>query len=986
MASAAPGRTPSQPTSSDAGSDCETAIINGVGNAGKPPGTKPTPPGTNVNAVTSPEASPRKMESPTFTYFPGRAGEAKKGLQESSLELLASIPEESSLSPSSGNLHRSLRGPLLCALVSLLLSATVLASCAVLAYVELFYRWSFPLRVDCDLDPTREGLADYGRCLRRGCKYVSTDSALPMCFFPEDYGYVMVSQERHANGSGFTALLKRPALPPLFGGEFEDVVVNVSFFTPSRLRVQMVPDGHSYHPIVLEEDNLQRCNENDTGYELLLGESGRLFGIAVTRKENGAVIFDTRLPGTVLSKQFLQVSTRLTTANIFGLGGLSPKETLKQDINWKTVTFFNKRINGRPSDYFGVHHFYMVVEEDGKANGLFLRNGNAMDVLLQPEKVITFRTTGGLLDFDIFLGDSPDDVLRQFTELVGRPAMPPLWALGHHVSVAADVEISQVWRLLQMLNESGIEVAALHINKGIANGKLATNDSLMAKEMFRLQHETQYTNIRYLLRADPLMPSPGVHMIPLIENEGGESSTDNAFVDFTNPETMMAWTNNLRSLYGTFGFDGLLLDMNEPTYPPELNRSSPMCSKNKWNNPPYHVGFQHWGRGMFENSVCGDANQSAGIHYDMHNLYGYHHSKTTWQSLVNLTTGRGGQRPMILSRATFSGSGSFGGHWFEEEECSWEGLRRTIVKAVKFSMLGMPLVGGYCHWSNESEDVRLAWHEVSALLPLSIRRMGLVENLEEDEVATRLLNASAGVLATRKRLLPYMYTVFYEAHVIGGAVLRALFYEYPTDPNAMTISHQFLWGSALLVSPKIQEDAPGMEGYFPAGQWCDFYAGESINLKRGGDITLNSENVALHVRGGFIIPLLRPVDNRNSSVKELELFISPDENGDASGFLFWDDGITYHADMTKAPATLLNFTLFKEQNASTLAISAVEKSSHNRDVLMIQSVTFCNVASPVSVLLDGKTVETSTYDSNLKVLWIESLFLDATNHTLVMNS
>ncbi|KAH8038323.1 hypothetical protein HPB51_001106 [Rhipicephalus microplus] len=702
------------------------------------------------------QLEPEKMASPTFTYFPGRAGEAKKGLQESSLELLASIPEESSLSPSSGNLHRSLRGPLLCALVSLLLSATVLASCAVLAYVELFYRWSFPLRVDCDLDPTRGGLADYGRCLRRGCKYVSTDSALPTCFFPVDYGYVMVSQERHADGSGFKALLKRPALPPLFGGEFEDVAVNVYF---SRL----LGFACNYHPIVLEEDNLQRCNENDTGYEVLLGESGRLFGIAVTRKENGAVIFDTRLPGTVLSKQFLQVSTRLTTANIFGLGGLSPKETLKQDINWKTVTFFNKRINGRPSEYFGVHPFYMVVEEDGKANGLFLRNGNAMDVLLQPEKVITFRTTGGLLDFDIFLGDSPDDVLRQFTE-------------------------------------------------------------------------------------------------------------DNAFVDFTNPETMMAWTSNLRSLYGTFGFDGLLLDINEPTYPPELSRFSTMCSKNKWNNPLYPVGFQHWGRGMFENSVCGDANQSAGIHYDMHNLYGYHHSKTTWQSLVNLTTERGGERPMILSRATFSGSGSFGGHWFEEEECSWESLRRTIVKAVKFSMLGMPLVGGYCHWSNESEDARLAWHEVTALLPLSIRRMTLAENLE----------------------------------------------------------------------------------------------GESINLQRGGDITLNSENVALHVRGGFIIPLLRPVDNRNSSVKELELFISPDENGDASGFLFWDDGITYHADMTKAPTMLLNFTLFKEQNVSTLAISAVKKNSQSQDVLMIQSVTFCNAASPVSVLLDGKTVETSTYDSNLK--------------------
>ncbi|XP_049270828.1 sucrase-isomaltase, intestinal isoform X2 [Rhipicephalus sanguineus] len=901
------------------------------------------------------------MASSTFSYCPSRAAEAKKGLQDSSLELLASIPEESSLSRSSGHLHRSLRGPLLCALVSLLLSVTVLASCAVLVYVEVYYRSSFPLRVDCNLDPTTGGLADYGRCIRRGCKYVSTDSTMPACFFPEEYGYVTESEERHADGSGFTARLKRPDSPPLFGEEFNDVAVNVSFLTPSRLRVQMIPDGHSYQPIVFEEDKLQRCNENDTVYEVSQEQSGRLFGIVVRRKENGAVIFDTRLPGTVLSEQFLQVSTRLTTANIFGLGGLSPKETLKQDINWKTITFFNKRIHNRPSEYFGVHPFYMVVEEDGKANGIFLRNGNAMDVLLQPEKVITLRTTGGLLDFDIFLGDNPDDVLRQFTELVGRPAMPPLWALGHHVSVEADVEISQVWPLLQTLQQAGIEVAALHLNEGIANGKFATDDSSIVDEILRLRNDTQDAGIRYLLRAEI------------------------AFVDFTNPETEMKWTKTLRSLLENIGFDGLLLDMSEPTYPPELNRSGIKCPENKWNNPPYPVGFQHWGRAMFENSVCGDANQSTGTHYNLHNLYGYHHSKTTWKSLINLLKERGGQRPMILSRSTFSGSGSFGGHWFEEPECSWEGLRRTIVKAVEFSMFGMPLVGGYCHWSNKSEDVRLAWLKVSALLPLSIRRMSRAENLEEDEATSRLLNASGTVLATRKLLLPYIYTVFYEAHVMGGAVLRAPFYEFPTDPYAMNISYQFLWGSALLVSPRIQEDAPGVDAYFPAGQWCDFYTGESINLQRGGNVTLNSENAALHVRGGFIIPLLRPVDNQSSSVRKLELFVSPDENGEASGFLYWDDGITYYEDMTVAVATRLNFTLTKEQNVSKLSLSAVKKNSHKQEALMIDSVTFCNAAPPVSVLLDGKTSVNSTYNSNLKVLRVALLSMDDTNHVIAMN-
>ncbi|XP_049519504.1 uncharacterized protein LOC125943951 [Dermacentor silvarum] len=134
----------------------------------------------------------RQRRSPT-SRAELAVGGGKKGLQESSLELLASIPEESSLSHSSGHLQRSMRQPLLCALVSLLLLATVLASCAVLVYVEVYYRWSFPLRVDCNLDPAG-GAVDYGQCLRRGCKYVSTDSVIPTCFFPEGYGYLKESE------------------------------------------------------------------------------------------------------------------------------------------------------------------------------------------------------------------------------------------------------------------------------------------------------------------------------------------------------------------------------------------------------------------------------------------------------------------------------------------------------------------------------------------------------------------------------------------------------------------------------------------------------------------------------------------------------------------------------------------------------------------------------------------------------------------------
>ena len=75
----------------------------------------------------------------------------------------------------------------------------------------------------------------------------------------------------------------------------------------------------------------------------------------------------------------------------------------------------------------------MNIEPSGAANGVFLLNSNAIDIVLQPTPAITYRTIGGVLDFYVFLGPTPDDVITQFTSVVGRPFLPPYWGLGFHL-------------------------------------------------------------------------------------------------------------------------------------------------------------------------------------------------------------------------------------------------------------------------------------------------------------------------------------------------------------------------------------------------------------------------------------------------------------------------------------------------------------------------------------------------------------------------
>ena len=115
---------------------------------------------------------------------------------------------------------------------------------------------------------------------------------------------------------------------------------------------------------------------------------------------------------------------------------------------------------------YGSHPFYLSVEDqtNGNSNGVFLFNSNAMDIILQPKPAITWRTIGGILDFFVFLGPKPKDVIQQvfnslifyfiesfniiyiqkYNQLIGKPHLPPYWALGFHLCKYGDYSLEKM--------------------------------------------------------------------------------------------------------------------------------------------------------------------------------------------------------------------------------------------------------------------------------------------------------------------------------------------------------------------------------------------------------------------------------------------------------------------------------------------------------------------------------------------------------------
>ncbi|XP_029815980.1 lysosomal alpha-glucosidase, partial [Manacus vitellinus] len=373
--------------------------------------------------------------------------------------------------------------------------------------------------------------------------------------------------------------------------------------------------------------------------------------------------------------------------------------------------------------------FYLVMEDDGSAHGVFLLNSNAMDVLLQPSPALTWRTTGGILDFYIFLGPDPKSVVRQYLDVVGFPFMPPYWGLGFHLCRWGYSSTDITRQVVANMTAARFPLDVQWNDLDYADAK---RDFTFNKKSFKdypeMVQDFHRCGLRYIMIVDAGISSsgpPGTYKPydeglkrgVFIRNATGQPLVGKVwpgptvFPDFTNPETHEWWHDMVKDFHDQVPFDGMWLDMNEPSNFVEGSQDG--CPQNNLEQPPYVPGV--FGGRLRAGTICASSQQFLSSHYNLHSLYGLTEAIASHNALLRVR----GKRPFVISRSTFAGHGRYAGHWTGDVGSNWEQLYYSIPEVLLFNLFGVPLVGAdICGFAGDtSEELCVRWTQLGAFYP-----------------------------------------------------------------------------------------------------------------------------------------------------------------------------------------------------------------------------------------------------------------------------
>ncbi len=524
--------------------------------------------------------------------------------------------------------------------------------------------------------------------------------------------------------------------------------------------------------------------------------------------------------------------------------------------------------------YIGVH--------SGLSYGIYMDNSykSHFNFGASNDRFSSFSVDSGDMSYFFIYGDSVGEILNYYGQLTGYTPLPPIWSVGYQQCRYSYYPDKEVERVAETFREKDIpaDVIVLDIHY-MEKYKIFTWDGEMFPDPESLVKHLKELGFHVVVMCDP-----GIKI------EDGYSAYESAlaedlfvkypdgsyysgevwpgvchFPDFTMEKTRQWWGEQMKS-YTDIGVDGFWNDMNE---------------------------IATWGQmlpELIEFDFEGDRNTAR----KGRNIYGFQMSRATYEGTKAALKGK---RPFNLTRAGFAGIQRYAAVWTGDNVASDEHMMVGVRLVNSMGLAGIAFagydVGGFVGNSNEQLFAR--WVQIGAFSPF-FRGHSMINSRDSEpwSYGEEVEEISTNYIKLRYKLMPYLYSSFYETSKTAIPVARSLAIDYTHNDTIYNeqFQNQYLFGQSILVAP-VESYKNLVKVYLPEGEWYEFFTDSKFQGNQEVVAECGIERLPLYVKASAIIPIC-PEANTNTKnlgeTLEVHIYAGLEKNT----FTYYeDDGETF---------------------------------------------------------------------------------------------
>ena len=683
-------------------------------------------------------------------------------------------------------------------------------------------------------------------------------------------------------------------------GTTQGMDIEIQFVSPEIVRVVKAPEGRSFTKkslsVVKSPESMSVTTEKK-------GETVSLKSNAVRvdfNVETGRIsFFDKQGKALFTEKDY---GAQFTPFNDAGNQTFSVRQAFLLDkdeaiygLGQQQVDDLNQRNHKHFMRQRALYASVPIIQST-KGYGMFWDNYSPTTYTDNPQEMSFDSEVGECMDYYFMYGGNADGVIAQIRDLTGQAPMYPLWTFGFWQSRERYKSQQETMEVVDKYRELGIPL-----------------DGIIQD----WQYWGPNSNWNSMNFDNPEFPDPQ-KMIDHVKKKNAKImiSIWASFGPDTNPY------KDLEKINALFNFKTWPADGGVKAY-------------DAYNEKARDIYWEHLNKGLFSKGI--DAwwtDSTEPDHLDVQERdFDIPTAMGTYRSVVNafpLMSNKGvyehqravtsDKRVYLLTRCAFAGQQRYAANtWSGDVMCNWETFRKQIPTGLNFSLSGIHYwntdIGGFFNWPYHGGAENKAYHELytrwfqyGTFLPMQ-RSHGSGVKKEIYNLGKKgdwVYDSEEKYINLRYALLPYLYSTGWQVTDNAGSFLRALFMDFNEDKKVHTISNQYMFGKAFLVTPvtrnmyvfsdKEQWKDPyedfsktgTQDVYLPKGtKWFDFWTGEVLN---GGQMVTKEvpiDIIPLYVRAGSIVPFGPKVQySTEKKWNNLEIRIYPGADGE---FVLYED-------------------------------------------------------------------------------------------------